>query len=198
MPRLDRPARSFVIFDRWAVMERLRALASHLIEAPPLSVSFISPLPRELTGVEMRPSLTVIMDPFAKRKVGSPQFVSVRKRLERQVMDYGGGQIFHIERASGQINHGCVWNGLRDAHRACRVGKRCRNASISSAVPDGYRRKGVADGLMNELFNRLRAAGVRTVTTGFFRPEYFYAYGFRIEKRYAGLVKSLDPEPAAQ
>jgi ribosomal protein S18 acetylase RimI-like enzyme len=59
-------------------------------------------------------------------------------------------------------------------------------------VSDAYRRKGVADGLMREFFNRLRAAGVQTATTGFFRPEYFYGYGFRIEKRYAGLVKSLD------
>ena len=59
-------------------------------------------------------------------------------------------------------------------------------------VAEPYRRRGVADGLMNELFHRLRAAGVRMVTTGFFRPEYFYAFGFRIEKRYAGLVKSLD------
>ncbi len=45
---------------------------------------------------------------------------------------------------------------------------------------------------MREFFNRLRAAGVDTVTTGFFRPEYFYAYGFSIEKRYAGLVKNLE------
>lgn len=59
-------------------------------------------------------------------------------------------------------------------------------------VSDQYRRRGVADGLMQELFNRLRASGAKTVTTGFFRPEYFYAYGFRIERRYAGLVKSLD------
>ena len=59
-------------------------------------------------------------------------------------------------------------------------------------VSESYRRKGVADGLMEEFFNRLRAAGVKTVTTGFFRPEYFYAHGFRIEKRYAGLVKALE------
>jgi len=58
-------------------------------------------------------------------------------------------------------------------------------------VAESYRRKGVADGLMKEFFNRLRAAGVKAVTTGFFRPEYFYAHGFKIEKRYAGLVKSL-------
>jgi GNAT superfamily N-acetyltransferase len=58
-------------------------------------------------------------------------------------------------------------------------------------VADAYRRKGVAGGLMNDFFNRLRTAGVETVTTGFFRPGYFYSYGFRIERRYAGLVKDL-------
>ena len=67
-------------------------------------------------------------------------------------------------------------------------------------VAEPYRRKGVADRLMNELFNRLRSAGVQTVTTGFFRPQYFYGHGFSIEKRYAGLVRSLvedesKPEP---
>ncbi|UCF19330.1 MAG: GNAT family N-acetyltransferase [Gemmatimonadota bacterium] len=61
-------------------------------------------------------------------------------------------------------------------------------------VSERYRRKGVADGLMKDFFNRLRAAGVKTLTTGFFRPEYFYSYGFKIERRYAGLVKQLDDE----
>ena len=64
-------------------------------------------------------------------------------------------------------------------------------------VSEPYRSKGVAGGLMNELFHRLAAAGVHTVRTGFFRPEYFYSYGFRIEKRYAGLVKSLEPAESA-
>ncbi len=59
-------------------------------------------------------------------------------------------------------------------------------------VAEPYRRKGVADGLMKQFFNRLRAAGVHTLTTGFFRPEYFYSYGFKIERRYAGLVKELE------
>ena len=60
-------------------------------------------------------------------------------------------------------------------------------------VAEAFRRNGVADALMHEYFNRLRAAGYTAVTTGFFRPEYFYAYGFAIEKRYAGLMKSLKP-----
>ena len=44
-------------------------------------------------------------------------------------------------------------------------------------VAERYRKKGVADGLMHEFLNRLGSAGVRNVTTGFFRPEYFYGYG---------------------
>jgi GNAT superfamily N-acetyltransferase len=63
-------------------------------------------------------------------------------------------------------------------------------------VAEQYRRKGVADGLMRQFFNRLREAGAQTVTTGFFRPEYFYSYGFKIEHRYAGLVKELEEKSA--
>ena len=58
-------------------------------------------------------------------------------------------------------------------------------------VSSRFRRKGVSESLMNELLNRLKAAGYSNVTTGFFRPEYFYHFGFKIERRYAGLVKKL-------
>jgi long-subunit acyl-CoA synthetase (AMP-forming)/N-acetylglutamate synthase-like GNAT family acetyltransferase len=72
------------------------------------------------------------------------------------------------------------------------VEPQARSAHLEKiVVGERYRKKRVADGLMHEFFNRLRAQGMKTVTTGFFRPEYFYAYGFAIEKRYAGLVKNL-------
>jgi hypothetical protein len=32
---------------------------------------------------------------------------------------------------------------------------------------------------------------VEAVTTGFFRPSYFYRFGFVVGKRQAGLVKTL-------
>ncbi len=59
-------------------------------------------------------------------------------------------------------------------------------------VTQKYRRKGISEGLMSEFFNRMRDAKFRFVTTGFFRPEYFYRFGFRIERKYAGLVKNLE------
>lgn len=58
-------------------------------------------------------------------------------------------------------------------------------------VSNRYRRKGVSEALMNELFSRLRDDHIKYVTTGFFRPEYFYRFGFKIERKYSGLVKDL-------
>ena len=58
-------------------------------------------------------------------------------------------------------------------------------------VSSRYRRKGISEALMNELFNRLKAEHFKFVTTGFFRPEYFYKFGFKVEKKYSGLFLDL-------
>ena len=64
-------------------------------------------------------------------------------------------------------------------------------------VSEAFRGKGVAGALIEELCNRLRISGYRSLTTGFFRPQFFYRYGFAVERRYAGLVRSLvDDQPA--
>ena len=58
-------------------------------------------------------------------------------------------------------------------------------------VAESFQGRGVASALMEELCNRLRTAGHRSLTTGFFRPEFFYGLGFSVERRYAGLVRRL-------
>jgi predicted GNAT family acetyltransferase len=58
-------------------------------------------------------------------------------------------------------------------------------------VSGHFRRKGISEGLMHEFFNRMRGERIQSVTTGFFRPEYFYRFGFKVERKYAGLVKDL-------
>lgn len=58
-------------------------------------------------------------------------------------------------------------------------------------VSNRYRRKGISEGLMKEMFNRIKSDNTKFVTTGFFRPEYFYRFGFKIERKYSGLVKEL-------
>jgi len=58
-------------------------------------------------------------------------------------------------------------------------------------VAEHHNGKGIGGALINELCNRLRTAGMRSLTTGFFRPEFFYRHGFTVERRYAGLVRPL-------
>ncbi len=58
-------------------------------------------------------------------------------------------------------------------------------------VANAYRRKGISDILMKEFFNRMKNENYEYVTTGFFRPEYFYKFGFVVERKYSGLVKKL-------
>jgi len=58
-------------------------------------------------------------------------------------------------------------------------------------VTNSYRKKGVSDGLLNEFFKRMKSDHRSYVTTGFFRPEYFYRFGFKTERKYAGLVRKL-------
>lgn len=62
-----------------------------------------------------------------------------------------------------------------------------------------HRGEGVADGLVQEFFRRLRARGVRRVETGYFQPEYLSRFGFRTDPSSGGLVRELEPEatPAA-
>ncbi len=57
-----------------------------------------------------------------------------------------------------------------------------------------HRGKGVADGLVGELFRRLRARGVVRVETGYFQPEYLRRFGFRTDPTSGGLVRDLEPD----
>jgi long-subunit acyl-CoA synthetase (AMP-forming)/ribosomal protein S18 acetylase RimI-like enzyme len=61
-------------------------------------------------------------------------------------------------------------------------------------VAEGFSGRGIARALIDELGNRLRTAGYRSLTTGFFRPQFFYRLGFKVERRYAGLVQTLADE----
>jgi long-subunit acyl-CoA synthetase (AMP-forming)/predicted GNAT superfamily acetyltransferase len=54
-----------------------------------------------------------------------------------------------------------------------------------------HRGLGVADGLMWELFRRLRAHGAIGVETGYYQPEYLSRYGFRTDPTSGGLMADL-------
>lgn len=52
---------------------------------------------------------------------------------------------------------------------------------------------GIGGILLQEFLERMRAEGVRAVSTGFFRPAFFAKFGFGVDPRYAGIVKILEP-----
>jgi long-subunit acyl-CoA synthetase (AMP-forming) len=60
-----------------------------------------------------------------------------------------------------------------------------------------HRGKGVADGLVAELFRRIAARDVRRLETGYFQPEYLRRYGFRTDPTSGGLVRDIEPASAA-
>jgi predicted GNAT family acetyltransferase len=60
-----------------------------------------------------------------------------------------------------------------------------------------HRGKGIGDRMIEELFRRLAARGVRRLETGFFQPEYLARHGFRTDPTSGGLVRELEPEVLA-
>jgi N-acetylglutamate synthase-like GNAT family acetyltransferase len=58
-------------------------------------------------------------------------------------------------------------------------------------VAPSRRGQGLGHALMHAFFRMARDRGVRYVTTGFFRPDYFAQLGFATEEGFAGLVRKL-------
>jgi len=76
------------------------------------------------------------------------------------------------------------------------VNSEARTAHMDKIVVSEHSQgRGIAGRLLEELCNRMRSSGTISITTGFFRPQFFYRYGFTVEKRYAGLVRRLKASP---
>ena len=56
------------------------------------------------------------------------------------------------------------------------------------------RQRGIGGILISDFLERMKAHGVRVVSTGFFRPSFFSNHGFGVDPRYAGLVRTLEAE----
>ena len=81
-------------------------------------------------------------------------------------------------------------------HLAAEAGGNCPLCEMDKVVvAERFQGQGIAGALIEELSNRLRTSGYTSLTTGFFRPEFFYRFGFAVERRYAGLVRNLESAP---
>lgn len=54
-----------------------------------------------------------------------------------------------------------------------------------------FRGKSISDLLMKDFFSRLVSSKFINLTTGYYRPEYFYKFGFKLDSKFGGLVKEL-------
>jgi long-subunit acyl-CoA synthetase (AMP-forming)/GNAT superfamily N-acetyltransferase len=61
-----------------------------------------------------------------------------------------------------------------------------------------HQSKGVSGALLRELVRRLRARGMRTLETGYFRPDFFQRYGFRTDPASGGLLLDIAAEPSTR
>jgi long-chain acyl-CoA synthetase len=61
-------------------------------------------------------------------------------------------------------------------------------------VATSHRREGISEEVMEDFFQRMRARGVKAVTTGFYRLQYFRRFRFQIDREHAGLVRILGEE----
>ncbi|MEE9190580.1 MAG: GNAT family N-acetyltransferase, partial [Candidatus Neomarinimicrobiota bacterium] len=58
-------------------------------------------------------------------------------------------------------------------------------------IHENYRKRQLARRLLNELFQRLKDRRIKYITVGFFQARLFYNIGFKIDKRFGGLVKEI-------
>jgi long-chain acyl-CoA synthetase len=189
--------------DRDEIIDRLSALRVHMEPGSPeeyflarLTYPHLQPgdeadfLSTEMGGVRQTDIVVSLADnqgrlyhvrqPVNPKEIGRLHRLFLTARLDVQFRPEHSYLIAVSERGSLM---GGIFYELDEENRTAHLEK--------IVVAERYRKLGVSDGLMNEFFNRLRAAGAETVTTGFFRPSYFYRFGFSVGKLQAGLVKTL-------
>tara|TARA_Y100000768_G_scaffold243101_1_gene184213 strand:- start:140 stop:739 length:600 start_codon:yes stop_codon:yes gene_type:complete len=59
------------------------------------------------------------------------------------------------------------------------------------AIRKKYQKIGLSKLLVNDLFKRMEHKNIQTITVGFYAENFFSKYGFRIDKKYGGMVKRL-------
>ena len=59
------------------------------------------------------------------------------------------------------------------------------------AVRKKYQKISLSKHLMNDLFKRMRHKNIKIITVGFYAEKFFSKHGFKLNKKYGGLVKEL-------
>ncbi len=139
--------------------------------------------------VEHRDSLG---DVFRIRRPANPNETSALYRVFRasnfrRMHDSGGHDLLVVTDGRGRVIGGVIYRRMSETY-----------VVLDWIVLSRRRRgRGIGSVLLIEFLERLRAQGVKAVSTGFFRPSFFSKFGFGVDPRYAGLVRFLEPDETA-
>ena len=59
------------------------------------------------------------------------------------------------------------------------------------AIRKKYQKIGLGILLMSDLFKRMEHKNIKIIIVGFYAEKFFSKYGFKIDKKYGGMVKEL-------
>jgi len=59
------------------------------------------------------------------------------------------------------------------------------------AIKDKYQKISLSKRLMSDFFKRKKHQGIKIITVGFYAETFFAKHGFKIDKRFAGLVRKI-------
>lgn len=127
---------------------------------------------------------------FRIRRPASPNEIAALARIFRgagirRAPQMGQDHLLIVLDAKERVLGGVISRGMSDTYMRLEW----------LALSRQRRGRGIGAVLVRELLERLRAQGVRVVSTGFFRPAFFRSLGFGVDRRYAGLVRFLTPDP---
>jgi GNAT superfamily N-acetyltransferase len=140
------------------------------------------------TGVEVE-HVDPKGDPFRIRRPTNPHEINALYRVFaranfRQMPTAGQEDFLVVTDTAGRVIGGLIFRRMSDEY-----------VRLEWIVVARHRRgRGIGSVLLREFLQRLAAEGVRTVSTGFFRPSLFAKFGFGVDPRYAGIVRFLQTD----
>lgn len=101
MSGFHRPARAAIPAYGWTVIGGLRPLAAHLVQAPALAMSLVSPILDKAARVVVRSTLTLIMNDVSVSEQGAVIGIEPRHFAEVQIMNEQCGRVCRTMRTAG-------------------------------------------------------------------------------------------------
>jgi long-subunit acyl-CoA synthetase (AMP-forming)/GNAT superfamily N-acetyltransferase len=120
-----------------------------------------------------------IRPPFHPREIA--KFYSMLVKSNLNSVFQSQHEFLFVITGTGQLIGGVFWKKI--SSKAAYLER--------IVIHENFRKRQLARRLLNELFQRLKDRRLKYITVGFFQARLFYNIGFKINKRFGGLVKEI-------